>query len=419
VIAYSNAGELRPKQKSSIQAAWTGEGMTTVRVQLLAAICMIIAVGGVPLASAQPHIVVDVRSGKVIDREQEFDRWYPASLTKLMTVYVTFREIQAGRISLQSPVKVSQKALAQPPSKMGMPVGTVMTVDTAIKILMVKSANDIAVATAESVAGSESAFVQLMNANALRLGMRDTHFANPHGLHDTSQYTTARDLAVLTLALKSEFPRYQDYFSLPAIRHGKRTMQNHNPLLQRFSGTTGMKTGFVCASGLNIVVSAKRSGRELVAVVLGGPTGQERNVRAARLLTEGFRKNSTFVSEKLDTLKPTGAVKTVPVDMRDIVCSPKPKKKAQKADAGTVFALKKPALDELEKKYLSPVGHNAKVITITMGNATGPDPFGLVSAEPAVNATAFADTEEENREWPFVPGPRKVRVPLPSPRPTN
>jgi D-alanyl-D-alanine carboxypeptidase len=393
--------------------------MTTVRMRLLAAICLLIAIVSAPLAMAQPHIVVDVRTGKVIDRQQEFDRWYPASLTKLMTVYVTFQEIRAGRISLQSPVKVSAKALAQPPSKMGLPVGTVMTVDTAIKILMVKSANDIAVATAESVAGSETAFVELMNAMAKRLGMRDSHFTNPHGLHDSDQYTSARDMAVLALALKNQFPQYKDYFALPAIRHGKRTMQNHNPLLQRFSGTTGMKTGFVCAAGLNIVASAKRGGRELVAVVLGGPTGQERNVRAARLLTEGFRKNTLFVTEKLETLRPTGAAKTVPVDMRGIACKQKSGKKAQAQQNGAVFALKKPTLDEQEKKYLSAVGHNAKVITIATGNANGPDPYGLVSGTPSVSATAFADDSGEAREWPFVPGMRDVRVPVPTPRPSR
>lgn len=330
-------------------------------------------------ARAAPHLILELKTGKVLSRSQEFDRWYPASLTKLMTVYTTFEEIKSGRLTLLSPVRVSGRALANPPSKMGFPEGTMLNIDTAIKILMVKSANDIASALAESVAGSEEAFVALMNRNAAQLGMRDSHFVNPHGLHDPDQYTSARDLAVLATAIRSEFPNYDAYFRIPAIKIGKYTLRNHNPLLQRFDGTTGMKTGFVCASGLNIVASAKRGGRELLAVVLGGPTGRERNVRAAKLLTEGFAKPGIFIRTKLDTMKPERSASPRPVDMSDVVC---PKKRAktvsaeegEDADNGS-----SPSLEELEERYLKPKGHDTRVVAIALGNATGPDPYGLLA----------------------------------------
>lgn len=373
-------------------------------------------------AVAAPHIVVDARSGKVLSQEQAFDRWYPASLTKLMTTYTVFKEIQSGRISLLSPVLITAHALAEPPSKMGYPEGTVLNFDTAIKILMVKSANDIATAIAESAAGSEAKFISLMNANARALGMRDTNFVNAHGLHDPMQYTSARDLAVLALALQKEFPQRAGYFAIPAIRSGNRVLQNHNPLLQRFNGTTGMKTGFVCAAGLNIVVSAKRSGKSLVAVVLGGPTGQERNVRAARLLTEAFRMNALFIRNKIDTMKPTGAVNRFPVDMRETVCSRKKASNAKQDDeegqeGESVFAMKQPTLDDLEAKYLKPKGSNTRVVPIVLGNASGPDPFGLVAPATA-QATALVPENASNQPWPIVEG-TKVKVPLPLPRPST
>ena len=157
-------------------------------------------------AVAGPHIVVDVGSGRVLDESEPFRRWFPASLTKLMTVYVTFRAIRAGEITLKSPVVISANAAKEPPSKMGYPKGSVLTVDNAIKILMVKSANDIATALGESVGGSEAAFAARMNAESRRLGMSGSRWVNAHGLHNDNQYTTAHDLALLASAIRAEFP---------------------------------------------------------------------------------------------------------------------------------------------------------------------------------------------------------------------
>ncbi|MEZ5872080.1 MAG: D-alanyl-D-alanine carboxypeptidase family protein [Nitratireductor sp.] len=397
------------------------------RVFRIVLVCAMIVAAGFSAAGAAPHIVVDMRSGKVLSQKEAFDRWYPASLTKLMTAYTVFKEIKTGRISLLSPVKITDNALSAPPSKMGYPVGTLLNFDTAIKILMVKSANDIATAIAESTAGNEPAFIAMMNANAAALGMRDTHFVNAHGLHDENQYTSARDLALLAKALSKEFPSYAGYFAIPAIRSGKRVLQNHNPLLQRFDGTTGMKTGFVCAAGLNIVVTAQRNGKNLLAVVLGGPTGQERNVRAAMLLTAAFQQNAFFIRTKLDTMKPVGPVKRVPTDMRETVCKKRTKSEAENNgddETSAVFGMKEPSLDDLEAKYLKPKGSNTRIVPIVLGNTTGPDPYNLAgkSEEPLTSfadsaAGSDANTPAAHAEWPLVEGTSAMKVPVPLPRP--
>lgn len=376
---------------------------------------MLILVASANAVPAAPHLFVDVKTGKVLSQEQAFDRWYPASLTKLMTAYTVFHALKQGKITKLSPVVVSQHALNQPPSKMGYPVGSVLNIDTAIKILMVKSANDISVATAEAVAGSEPAFVAAMNAHAQRLGLTDTRFTNPHGLHDPQQYTTARDMAVLTLALKKEFPQHAGYFTIPAIKSGKKILPNHNPLLSRYAGATGMKTGFICASGLNIVASVKRHGRETVGVVLGGPTGQERNVRAARLFDQTFRKSPFFTPAKLETLSRPVTAKRQAVDMRPVVCK---KAKERKAERETEkWKHWKAKLDEEEEKLLKPKQRASRYVPVVLGNATGPDPFGLMKAQAgSSNLTAYA-LDSSSAEWPTVHGSKRIKVPLPSPRP--
>lgn len=268
-------------------------------------------------AARLPYIVIDRVSGEVLLENRSFDRWYPASLTKLMTVYVTLRAISAGEIAPGSPVVVSKRAAGEPPSKMGYAPGTQLRFDTALKILIVKSANDIAVAVAESVAGTVDGFVDRMNAEAARLGLRDTRFANPNGLHDTGQYTSVRDMAVLSRQILDEFPNYAGYFAIPAIRAGEKIDHSYNLLLERFSGANGMKTGFVCASGYNMVASATRNGRQIIAVVFGTDSQTDRAVTAATLLMQGFEKNggpslAAFVSS---------APPVAPKSQRKTMCS--------------------------------------------------------------------------------------------------
>jgi len=268
-----------------------------------------------------PYIVVDAKTGAVLDHRDAQRPWYPASTTKLMTAYVTFRALRAGTITTKSPVIISKNALAEPPSKMGFPVGTVLNIDNALKIIMVKSANDISVALAEGVAGSEDRFISRMNAEARRLGMAQTRFANPHGLPDKGQITSARDLAILAQTVLKEFPEYRKYLQIPSIRVGKRVLRNYNPLVDRYRGATGLKTGFICASGFNLAASAKRSGREIIAIVLGAYSSVERAETAVKLLDKGFssRKTTDLLSLTLASVN-SGTGYREPFDMRSLVC---------------------------------------------------------------------------------------------------
>ena len=211
----------------------------------------------------------DLATGKVLAHQDAFQRWYPASLTKLMTAYVTFRAVAAGELALDSPIKMTKHAAAEPPSKMGFKPGSIMTLDNALKMMLIRSANDIAMAVGENVGGSEDAFVQRMNAEAQRLGMTGSHLANPNGLFDPDQYTTARDLALLVRAIRTEFPQYAPYFAIQGLKAGKKTLMSYNQLVGRYDGADGMKTGFVCPSGFNMIGSATRNGSTLAAVVLG------------------------------------------------------------------------------------------------------------------------------------------------------
>lgn len=271
-----------------------------------------------------PTITVDVESGNVLSANRPFDAWYPASTTKMMTAYVVFQAIRDGRVTLQSPVTISQNAANQPPSKAGLAVGQVLTVETALRVLMVKSANDIAVALAESVSGSEPAFISEMNRAAQALGMRRTTFTNPHGLPSRGQVTTAYDLSLLTMALLRQFPQRNDFYSMPAVTLGRAEWVNSNILLQRYRGAFGFKTGYICDSGFNLVAGARRGGRTLITVTLGARSGLERAVVTAHNLDEGFRRAGGLFGgasgTALASYRPSGAVRTEATRMRPIVC---------------------------------------------------------------------------------------------------
>jgi D-alanyl-D-alanine carboxypeptidase len=315
-------------------------------------------------ASAGPSILIDAGSGKVLSHEEAFRRWYPASLTKLMTAYVAFRAIEAGELTLQSPVRVTARAAKEPPSKMGYGAGSVMTLDNALKMLMVKSANDIATAVAENVAGSVPDFIARMNAEARRIGMTGSRFANAHGLHDPQQYTTARDIGILAQRIRSEYPQHAGYFSIEAITPGKELVRTYNMLIGRFPGADGMKTGFVCASGFNLVASATREGRTLIAVVLGALSQADRADRAADLLAQGFLQDAA-ASPALAGLQPYGIGQAEGTDMRPVVCT----KQAQAdrwdgRDAEGRVVLKSPHIGEMTRDPVT--------VTVGLGGATGP-----------------------------------------------
>ncbi len=280
-------------------------------------------------AAAEALLVIEAESGKVLYAQNAGYPWYPASVTKLMTAYVTLRAVDEGRITLDKPLTVSANAAAQNPVKMGFPAGTQVTVDNALKMLMVKSANDMAVVLAEGVAGSVENFADQMNATAQRLGMVQSSFVNPNGLPADDQISSARDLAILARALIREMPEYDYYWNLPGIRMGKMVQRNYNTLLGRYPGADGMKTGFICASGFNLVASATRDGKRLIAVVLGAPSSAARAMKAAQLLERGFNSSSG-----LSWLMPTaGTVESLQPDRCHAAESARPDVRAVTASA--------------------------------------------------------------------------------------
>jgi D-alanyl-D-alanine carboxypeptidase len=242
----------------------------------------------VPPLGQRPALVVDVESGRVIHAANPHMLWHPASLTKMMTVYVALQAVRAGRVRLDQPLTVSALAARQPPSKMGFPAGSTVTLEAAIFMLMVKSANDVSVTVAEGVSGDLDSFVAQMNATARQIGMTQSVWRNPHGLPDPLQVTTARDMAVLARALYRDFPEHHRFFRAPAVQWGPATYRNYNPLIARYPGADGLKTGFICASGFNLVASASRHGRRHVAVVLGEQSARARGERAALLLERSW-----------------------------------------------------------------------------------------------------------------------------------
>ena len=296
-------------------------------------------------ACAAPALVFEPYSGTVLYAEDADAQWFPASLTKLMTAYVTFQALKAGTITPDTKVICSRTAAMQAPSKLGLPVGGSITLDVALKVLIVKSANDVAVMIAEAVGGSQDAFIARMNEAAQQLGMTRTHFANVNGLPDERQVTTARDLAKLARAIIVEFPGHADLFSSIQVQVGKKIMRTHNSLLVSFPGADGMKTGFICESGFNVVASATRDGRKLVAVVLGEPSVPSRNDRATELLENGFQRYfwKSLFGTSLDGLAIQASLSDGPTHLRDSVCGiARAKSKVRRSATSKLDALDSP-----------------------------------------------------------------------------
>ena len=302
-----------------------------------------------PLASASATpsagawLVFDARSGEVLARRNVDQAWYPASVTKLMTAWVTLQAIRAGRITPASLVPMTTTAARQPPSKMGFKPGEVVTVDNALKIIMVKSANDVSWALAEAVGGSKESFVAEMNRQARLLGMTETRFDNPHGLPDPDQVTTARDLGLLARALLTQFPEADELWHLPGIRIGKEVIRNHNHLIDHFPGADGMKTGFICAAGFNVVATATRGNRRLVAVVLGARSARQRAELAAELFTRGFDGSTGGLfgfgsPETIDQMARGPEAGRGPVDVKKDICGPKKDRTPDPEELGTAEA---------------------------------------------------------------------------------
>ena len=272
-----------------------GGGLNWLRSLSLAIIAAfaVTVVGATAEAATSAAIVVDAKTGKVLYSSNADARCYPASLTKMMTLYMLFEALDSGKVTLSSRIPISKHAAAQPPSKLGLKPGQTIAVKDAILSLVTRSANDIAAAIGEFLGGTESGFAVKMTAKARAIGMKGTTFKNASGLPDPGQVTTARDMALLGRALQDRFPKYYAYFKTPSFTYGGRKIANHNRLLGRVDGVDGIKTGYTKASGFNLVTSVNRDGRSVVAVVLGGKSGSSRDQRMAGLLADYVPKAST------------------------------------------------------------------------------------------------------------------------------
>jgi len=296
----------------------------TVFLRTVCFVAMIaLAAAGAQAKSAGPSLLFDPATGVVISQERAGEAWYPASLTKLMTAYLVFKKLRAGEMKLDRKIPVSAFANSQQPSKIGIKPGESVSVDFALQALLVYSANDMAVVLAEAAGGTADRFVRDMNGTAALLGMTGTHFANPNGLFDPRQVTTARDLGILAATILAQFPEYAHYFTQQYVAVGKRKFANRNRLIRQMPEADGMKTGFVCNSGFNLVASASRNGRRLIAIVLGADSSQTRAELAQMLLTDGLGREVSPGHPRLTQIANDKHGTLVPTDMTANVCKRK------------------------------------------------------------------------------------------------
>lgn len=237
-------------------------------------------------------LVIEAKTGRVLFERYGHSRRYPASLTKMMTLYLTFQALESGRIRLDTPLRVSRKAARQPASKLGLKAGSTIRVYDAVMALVTRSANDVAVVLAEAMGGTTKNFAHLMTKQARVLGMKRTVFKNPHGLPNKNQYSTAHDMAKLGYALIYHYPGFYPYFSRTSFRYKGKTYKNHNNLMKRYRGMDGIKTGYINASGYNLVASVERGNKRLIGVVFGGRKSKTRDKHMEKILNAAFRKSA-------------------------------------------------------------------------------------------------------------------------------
>jgi D-alanyl-D-alanine carboxypeptidase len=290
----------------------------TIKAHIYAAALLVIGSVAFNPATAGPSLLFEPDTGKVISQDRAGMPWYPASLTKLMTAYLTFQALHEGRLKLDQQISVSSIAALQPPSKIGIGTGGSVSVDFALQALLVYSANDIAVVLAEAVGGNLPMFVVQMNKAAKRIGMSGTRFLNPSGLHDPNHFSTARDLALLATTVLHEFPEYRHYFDQDHMAVGKRKLWNRNGLLRLMPEADGMKTGFVCPAGFNLVATAVINGKRMMAVVLGASNGRNRADWAQNLLMAGSA--STAGAMTVRDIINIGLLENQPPDLTPEVC---------------------------------------------------------------------------------------------------
>ncbi|TXN21807.1 D-alanyl-D-alanine carboxypeptidase family protein [Methylobacterium sp. WL9] len=374
--------------------------------RVIGAVAVLAALAGHAGAVTAPIVVVEVDSGKVIYSQGATDPWYPASITKLMTTYVALDMVRQGKVSLDTLLTISAQAAAEPPSKMGFKPGTQLTLDNALKIIMVKSANDVAWAIGENLGGSVDGFADMMNETARRIGMRESRWYNPNGLPEPRQWTSARDMAILGRALMRDFPDQQALFSISAIQFGKAVMANHNGLLGRYAGADGMKTGFICSGGFNVVASATRNGRRIITVVMGQPSARERDLKAADLFDYGFSQSAGWSAPTLEALPSSST--SEPPDMRPYICDRKKPMPVDEGQAAITSSAPAGADNAFSQLLGATQGAAAPVAlaTINSANMRGRSlppraplqPIAVwTGSSPAAGAAALAQQEEEAR----------------------
>lgn len=374
--------------------ALLGRGASLLRPMVVAVAVAAISGASVSAAHAATSaaIVVDAKTGRVLYSSNPDARAYPASLTKMMTLYLLFEALDAGKVSLTSRIPISKHAAAQPPSKLGLKPGQSIAVKDAILALVTRSANDIAAAIGEYLAGSESAFAGKMTAKARAIGMRNTTFKNASGLPDSAQVTTARDMALLGRALQQRFPTYFAYFKTPSFTYAGRKIANHNRLLGRVDGVDGIKTGYTRASGFNLVTSVNQGNRKLVAVVLGGTSGKSRDDRMASLVKTYVAKASTGPMVAKLNIPDGQALAPVAVAMADADDEPE----AEVAKPAAPAKAEPPVLAFAGVLPTPRPRANIAVAALTVPADTDEDAAEAETADAGPEVEAVAQTEDES-----------------------
>jgi len=349
-------------------------------------------------SSAAPYadIVVDANSGTVLHSTNPDARRHPASLTKIMTLYLLFEQLEAGKLKLDSQLKVSAEAAGQMPTKLGLKAGSTIQVEDAIKGIITRSANDAAVVVAEAIAGDEDDFAKLMTRKALALGMSRTVYRNASGLPDDDQVTTARDQATLGRAIQERFPKYYKYFSIRSFTFRGQSIANHNHLLGRVEGVDGIKTGYINASGFNLVTSVHRGNRYLVAVVMGGGSAGSRDARMRELINDKIAQASTKRTAPMVAEADVGETKAVAkVETKS---EPKPEPKFAVASAASAPARFVPGSSRTEPAATATVAQQrisagstdpirpvaVKTLSVKLGSAptAAPTPLQVAPQQP-------------------------------------
>lgn len=377
-------------------ASWRG-GLASAAGLIL---CLA-AIGATDARADSRHaaFVVDANSGRVLHAANADDERFPASLTKMMTLYLVFEQIEAGRLDAATPIRISAQAAAVPPSKLDLDPGDTIPLGAAIRALVTKSANDVAVALAEHISGNEAAFARVMTAKARQLGMRSTVFRNAHGLPDPEQVTTARDIATLSLALYDHFPQHARIFATRQFSYAGSTYRNHNTMLNSFEGMEGIKTGYTRASGFNLSSSVRRDGRHVVAVVMGGRTAAARNAEMRSLLNRSLARASTSKSRSpvlIARAVPTPTPATRPAS-RQAAAAPQ----AAPQPAPRLVEPIRAAVAPASASYEPPI-RMARVRTVPLGQST---------AATAPSAPSQARYQAASVAQPAAEEPRQFAVP--------